>query len=642
MQEKRPISSVSRWGTNDYQYYKDTLGTADISYDTLIVDNGDGTYSYAEPTTSLEAAAIVMHKISIRYPDAEVYYLNLSQRVDITDETAGILETFNENLATVCTHFGVTVVDIYNSGIIQENFDTYIGDGRVHPNCFGMDAYTEAFKKALLGAHPELTAYTVDFQLDNVTADYGVDKQVLSGKAFTCTLTAPEYYKPEVTVTMGGKDITDSCYANGVVTIELVTADVVITAEAVLDHAPANYRWEFDGSDLVTVTADGNTENVLTKLAGSSTDGVFSTTSYSLEKTIVLSHDQPWSVEWKCEDTWKGTSTSGGRLFSTASTSSNDTRYIFKSVNSYLIAMGERTSSGSYNYGIALADHGIDGSERHIYRLENRVAEDGTNMVWLYVDGVEVGALNNLYMGTTDQNTTSDWLNGQDFLFPYIGTETHGLNNCSVDYVQVWEGGAGHYHVYTAVVTEPTYTAGGYTTYTCECGHSFVDDHTDPIALHTYRWELVEDAFVPVTMDGAEENLLSLRNGSITDGAFTNVLYNIDTSIHLYHDRPWVIEWKSSGDNARTAGGTSGGSGLLSSNTVLQSDEGTWFLYKRPSNYLIALCYRDASTSIQSGAGTGRSADASSSRRCPCQASLLLSALPVYRQIRSRIHPGTI
>ena len=113
-------------GTNDYQYYKNTLGTADIDYAALITENDDGTYTYAEPTTSLEAAAIVLHKIGVRYPDAEVYYLNLSQRVDFAEGEEALLQQFNEDLAQVCDHFGAYIVDIYGSAITRENFSTYI------------------------------------------------------------------------------------------------------------------------------------------------------------------------------------------------------------------------------------------------------------------------------------------------------------------------------------------------------------------------------------------------------------------------------------------------------------------------------------------------------------------------------------
>ncbi|MBP3660107.1 MAG: S-layer homology domain-containing protein, partial [Oscillospiraceae bacterium] len=43
------------------------------------------------------------------------------------------------------------------------------------------------------------------------------------------------------------------------------------------------------------------------------------------------------------------------------------------------------------------------------------------------------------------------------------------------------ESEAPHEHKYQAVVTEPTCTEGGYTTYTCECGESYVADYTDAL-----------------------------------------------------------------------------------------------------------------------------------------------------------------
>ncbi|MBR2889163.1 MAG: Ig-like domain-containing protein [Oscillospiraceae bacterium] len=425
-------------GTNDFQYYKDTLGTADIDYDALITANGDGTYTYATPVTSLEAAAIVLHKISVRYPDAEVYYLNISQRVDGTDE---LIRSFNADLKQVVEHFGAHIVDIYGSAITMEAFDTYIGDGRVHPNCLGMDAYTEAFKRALVeNTGYRVETHTVSLDLDGVTADYGDDKLVVDGDSFTVKLTASDSL--QVTVTMGGEDITASAYANGTVTIGAVTADVTVTARSV--YTPKNYRWEFDGTDLVCVSGG----NPLTKNAGTTTDGVFSKTRYALETAVLLSHDRPWVVEWKCQGTFLNSNgSSGARIFTSTDVNAEyNARYIFKSNTNGIIAMGEKTSTGSHNYGIALADHGIDWTQLHTYRLENRIAEDGSNMIWLYVDGVEIGPMVNYYVGTTDKKTTSDWLSGKDFVFPYMGTDTHGFSNASIDYIAVWENG--HIHTY--------------------------------------------------------------------------------------------------------------------------------------------------------------------------------------------------
>ena len=45
-------------------------------------------------------------------------------------------------------------------------------------------------------------------------------------------------------------------------------------------------------------------------------------------------------------------------------------------------------------------------------------------------------------------------------------------------------GGDSHKHSYNKVVTEPTCTEQGYTTYTCECGDSYVGDFVDP--THTF------------------------------------------------------------------------------------------------------------------------------------------------------------
>ena len=43
------------------------------------------------------------------------------------------------------------------------------------------------------------------------------------------------------------------------------------------------------------------------------------------------------------------------------------------------------------------------------------------------------------------------------------------------------------YHTYTEAVTAPTCTEQGYTTYTCECGDSYVDDYVDATGEHTYE-----------------------------------------------------------------------------------------------------------------------------------------------------------
>ena len=58
-------------------------------------------------------------------------------------------------------------------------------------------------------------------------------------------------------------------------------------------------------------------------------------------------------------------------------------------------------------------------------------------------------------------------------------------------------------HDYDAVVTDPTCEADGYTTYTCECGDSYVETYTDSKLGHTYG-DLVAKVDETCTNDGKE------------------------------------------------------------------------------------------------------------------------------------------
>ena len=53
-----------------------------------------------------------------------------------------------------------------------------------------------------------------------------------------------------------------------------------------------------------------------------------------------------------------------------------------------------------------------------------------------------------------------------------------------------------HIHEYDSVVTDPTCTEQGFTTYTCECGDSYVDNYVDATG-HTYgEWTVIKEATV--------------------------------------------------------------------------------------------------------------------------------------------------
>lgn len=77
-------ASVSQMGS---------IETTDL--DALIVENEDGSFTYAEPETVAEAYCILLHKISVTYPDAEVYCFA------VLPNSGGYLSTVNKRLVTI-------------------------------------------------------------------------------------------------------------------------------------------------------------------------------------------------------------------------------------------------------------------------------------------------------------------------------------------------------------------------------------------------------------------------------------------------------------------------------------------------------------------------------------------------------------
>lgn len=239
--------------------------------------------------------------------------------------------------------------------------------------------------------------------------------------------------------------------------------------------APKSYRWEMQDNALVSVTTGSNTANALTLDSGSVTDGTLNSVRYSLQNKVRLYHDLPWVIEWRSSGNWDG------MLFgSTMDSSVQGLTYLFRYASMHFLAFGEYTGTWN-NYGII---HDIDMTVSHVFRLENRIAADGSNAVYLLVDGQEIDVMHHYYVGGTNKNQTVNWANGKDIVFANIGTSSHPMKGMKLDYLQVWENG--HVHTYESTVTAPTCTEQGYTTYTCTCGDSYVDTYVDALG-HNYE-----------------------------------------------------------------------------------------------------------------------------------------------------------
>jgi len=104
-----PDIIVIQMGFNDFSYGKSTLGTSDIDYNAIITKDGYGT-----PSTTMEATAIMLDKITKRYPDAEIYMFNHFKRIGQSQSDTALMQNLNASIETVCGHFGVNVVDLYS------------------------------------------------------------------------------------------------------------------------------------------------------------------------------------------------------------------------------------------------------------------------------------------------------------------------------------------------------------------------------------------------------------------------------------------------------------------------------------------------------------------------------------------------
>lgn len=220
-------------GTNDFTHFFQTIGSGPVDYDALIRTE-NGSVIYAEPTTTLEAAAITFDKIVRRYPFAEVYMMELPRRGDVKGDALDALLQFDHDLAEVAAHFGAVIIPLLDSPITAETAEHYYIDGRLHPNRLGMDVITEAAKKTILEhtAWKTEPTHTVTFDLDGVEIDYGAaERLVVSGRPFTGKLKPVEAETPfSIEITMDGRDITADVYKDGSIKIDAVTGDVVIRA----------------------------------------------------------------------------------------------------------------------------------------------------------------------------------------------------------------------------------------------------------------------------------------------------------------------------------------------------------------------------------------------------------------------------
>lgn len=219
-----------------------------------------------------------------------------------------------------------------------------------------------------------------------------------------------------------------------------------------------SYLWVSDGSGLFCSTENGGSENSLFRIAGSVSNGIFSGIRYQSNQGIMLLHDEHWGLEIEIEN-WNGSS--GSMILSSGREPGTGEPYLYFRPRDFFVGIEIYDGERYHNYGTSLMEKGIKCAEgSHTYIFENRIAEDGSNMIYLIVDGTEIGTLTDHYINSTLSERENKSLCGMDFVFPYFGTSYAPISGCSVNYVAVFEteyDAERHFHSWSdwKTVSEP-------------------------------------------------------------------------------------------------------------------------------------------------------------------------------------------
>ncbi len=455
-------------GTNDVGNYStvDVGSKADV--DTASERNAlyTSVNSYATPSTSVGAYYIMLSRMIATYPDAEIYCMlptfNLSEQAS---GRATALKNFNAGVTYLTEHFQSIGKKVYLVDLDQKcgmvNYDTvkdYYYANDVHPDCAGMDMITtclisDIMKYSTLGTG-ESTFHEVSYDLTQVFPAAGLARMATEGQSLTVDMLPYESWMDvEISVTMtdAATGKTATIPSDGVVGhsvyIPEVTGPVSITAKAVKHD---NFHWAADSAAFSAVAGPGFTYNRTTLTTGTytgSTDsGSFTNVQYALDKPVVLEHHKPWVLEYKGGGTY-----AGGILLMCDTAASTTTGNLYIHFNQTYALFGYRDGTLGYcNSGISWAtiaskmgsSAGANyRSEIHTYRFVN-VPNGTENQIYLYVDGVKIGSMDDVKLvgtSTTHASASSVNVSGKDFTFNYIGSTTHPLRNCSINYIKVWE-----------------------------------------------------------------------------------------------------------------------------------------------------------------------------------------------------------
>lgn len=135
-------------GINDFNRNVSLGIYSENLFQTMKIEGENDIIEYTTPSTFTEAYMIMIDKIVTRYKEADVFLFTYLPNGDNKDYA--LLEEYNVVVRNIASHYGLTVVDLYQNGeLTTDNYTEYYGDKLIHPNEKGMDVITEVFVRAL-------------------------------------------------------------------------------------------------------------------------------------------------------------------------------------------------------------------------------------------------------------------------------------------------------------------------------------------------------------------------------------------------------------------------------------------------------------------------------------------------------------
>lgn len=235
---------------DDFDLVTVLLGTNNQGYNCGVGSLNDGV-DYTTNNSFYAQTQKMAEVLMAKYPTAVIAFITPIRRTGVGEQNNNAdgyminalsltTEPYAEAVKEVADYYGLPCLDLYHNGINPKSEWMrqlyFVNSDGTHPNNEGHAKYTapviKAFLESLAPFGGKGVAYSVTNNLTNAE-NSNAATSVFEGSAYSANITATSgYVLSSVTVSMGGGDVTGTVYADGAITIDAVTGDIVITATA--------------------------------------------------------------------------------------------------------------------------------------------------------------------------------------------------------------------------------------------------------------------------------------------------------------------------------------------------------------------------------------------------------------------------